>query len=528
MKTTLKTQPKRSSSADSRATSLILSPVKEERDEFKNNDGKEENQLFSATQQSYIQDLLEQQARHFARQNEENNDLRERQMDRMMEQMSDMNHRMLYGMPPQGSYATPQQAPAALHEKVLMETPKVSRPHDIAYHELMQSSEPPKTPANTPATPNNSLEASMETLLTSMGSFLTNSSKKDDNTTELPKFHGGDAQWPQWYQLLRSYLQAKGWLSTFDHVTGPGTLANPTPDFDLDKNTKIYQKLHSKCYEGTASTYVRMAAEFDGHGAGKQLKERYNKKSPQQLESYKKLAREHRHVSGTSMPQHIDQFETILGFMPDCGYIPTSTEKIDWFMPTVSENTYDSVRAICLAQKIQGTLVWSEMVLLFNHTCFAKYPHFQLAELKHNKVSNNSSRVLNAYTTQGGNKATKCVLHPDGNHTTAECNKLRNLKGQDKGKGKRTDKNPRHQIKSYQSPAYPQKGKGTGRRQGGKGKGKQPSMGSRTPRTDITCDHCQKKGHVARDCYTRQNGQLKVLTQAVTTTNERSPLIVEF
>jgi hypothetical protein len=318
-----------------------------------------------------------------------------------------------------------------------METPKVSRPHDIAYHELMQSSEPPKTPANTPATPNNSLEASMETLLTSMGSFLTNS-KKDDNTTELPKFHGGDAQWPQWYQLLRSYLQAKGWLSTFDHVTGPGTLANPTPDFDLDKNTKIYQKLHSKCYEGTASTYVRMAAEFDGHGAGKQLKERYNKKSPQQLESYKKLAREHRHVSGTSMPQHIDQFETILGFMPDCGYIPTSTEKIDWFMPTVSETTYESVRAICLAQKIQGTLVWSEMVLLFNHTCFAKYPHFQLAELKPHKVTNNSSRVT--HNNHGGNKDTKCVLHPDGNHTTAECNKLRNLQGSAKGKGKRMDK----------------------------------------------------------------------------------------
>jgi hypothetical protein len=53
-------------------------------------------------------------------------------------------------------------------------------------------------------------------------------------------------------------------------------------------------------------------------------------------------------------------------------------------------------------------------------------------------------------------------------------------------------------------------------------------MGSRTPRTDITCDHCQKKGHVARDCYTRQKGHPKVLTQAVTTTNERSPLVVEF
>jgi hypothetical protein len=181
MKTTLKTQPKRSSFAKSRATSPILSPVKEEREEFKNNDGREESPLFSATQQSYIQDLLEKQARHFERQNEQTNDFRERQMDKMMEQMSEMNHRMLYGMPPQGSYATLQQAPAALNGKVLMETPKVSRPHDIAYHELMQSSEPPKTPANTPVTLNNSLEASMETLLTSMGSFLTNS-KKDDNT----------------------------------------------------------------------------------------------------------------------------------------------------------------------------------------------------------------------------------------------------------------------------------------------------------------------------------------------------------
>ncbi len=197
-------------------------------------------------------------------------------------------------------------------------------------------------------------------------------------------------------------------------------------------------------------------------------------------------------------------------------------------MPTVSETTYDSVRAICLAQKIQGTLVWSEMVLLFNHTCFAKYPHFQLAELKPHKVSNNSSRVTHAYNNHGGNKDTKCVLHPDGNHTTAECNKLRNLQGSAKGKAKRTDKrNARNQTRPYDSSAH-SKGKGTDRKKGGKGKGKPPSMGSRTPCPDITCDHCQKKGHVTRDCYTRQNGQPKVLTQAVTTTTARLPIVVEF
>jgi hypothetical protein len=199
-------------------------------------------------------------------------------MARMMDQISATNHRIEHGLTPQ----TPQQPMVTMQEIILMETPKVQRPHDIAYHDLMTSSShkgvSPGSPANTPVTTPQSLEESMEKLLTSMGSFLTHS-KKDDNTTELPKFHGGDAQWPQWYQLLRSYLQAKGWL---DHVTGPGTLAHPTPDFDLDKNTKIYQKLHSKCYEGTASTYVRMAAEFDGHGAGQQFKRMLQQRMLQQ------------------------------------------------------------------------------------------------------------------------------------------------------------------------------------------------------------------------------------------------------
>ncbi len=71
------------------------------------------------------------------------------------------------------------------------------------------------------------------------------------------------------------------------------------------------------------------------------------------------------------MPLHIDQYEAILGYMPDCGKIPTNIERIDWFLPTVTEEIYDSTKAMCLTQKIQGTLV-----LLFNHTCFARYSHF--------------------------------------------------------------------------------------------------------------------------------------------------------
>ena len=162
----------------------------------------------------------------------------------------------------------------------------------------------------------------MTNLLSSVGNILKHSKKED--TTELPKFLGGDSQWPKWYQLLRAYLQARGWLTTFDHPIGPGTLQTPTTEFDTDINSLIYQKLQAKCFEGTASTYVRMAAEFDGHGAGAHLKKRYNNSSPQQLESYILLAKNHRHTSGTSMPLHIDQYEAILGYMPDCGKIPTT------------------------------------------------------------------------------------------------------------------------------------------------------------------------------------------------------------
>jgi hypothetical protein len=92
---------------------------------------------------------------------------------------------------------------------------------------------------------------------------------------------------------------------------------------------------------------------------------------------------------------HIDQFEAILGYMPDCGKIPTNTERIDWFfLPTVTGSSYpQSLRkSMCLIQKIQGTLEWGDnMVLLFNHTCFARYPHFRIAELQTaKKLSQNS------------------------------------------------------------------------------------------------------------------------------------------
>ena len=296
---------------------------------------------------------------------------------------------------------------------------------------------------------------------------------------------------------------------------GPGTALAPTPGFDMDKNGEIYQKLHSKCWDGTAITYIRMAAEFDGHGAGKALRDRYNKRSPQQLESYKKLAKEHRHVSGTSMPAHIDQFETILSYMPECGYIPTAADRFEWFLPSVTEAIYASAKTHCLTEQINGTLEWGNMVHLFNHTCYQQYPHFLTADLQ--------SKKLTQHTVKLAHGAKPCMLHPESNHTTEQCKKLRDLKNpttprsspKGKGKGRNGGKGKRSgsPTKGNKPEGY-KKGKGHG---SPKGKAK----GDRKPSGE-TCSHCHKTGHVARDCYTRKREMNQNTTHA--THDEEIPI----
>ena len=142
------------------------------------------------------------------------------------------------------------------------ETPKVQRPQDKAYQEILTASKEqlhahdPKPQSfrqyeTDPGVHDQNemmkiYDIRMNNLMTSMGSILKYSKKED--TTELPKFQGGDSQWPKWYQLLRAYLQARGWLPTFDHPIGPSTHGRPTPDFDTDINSLIYQKTSSKMF----------------------------------------------------------------------------------------------------------------------------------------------------------------------------------------------------------------------------------------------------------------------------------------
>ena len=166
----------------------------------------------------------------------------------------------------------PRSSPVAeiTSQKHAFETPKVQRPQDKAYQDILSASKQQFQPQNEKqqqsfrnyTNANNEqnemmklYDERMNNLMSSMGSIIKYSKKED--TTELPKFQGGDSQWPKWYQLLRAYLQARGWLPNFDHPIGRSTNGRPTPDFDTDINSLIYQKLQAKCFEGTASTYVR-------------------------------------------------------------------------------------------------------------------------------------------------------------------------------------------------------------------------------------------------------------------------------
>ncbi len=81
--------------------------------------------------------------------------------------------------------------------------------------------------------------ASNEALLTVFQSLTkvlkdNNQHLQSSDVTEATKFNGLDTQWDDFYLQLRTYLEAKGWLATFDHDTGPGT-----PGFDTEIKKKI-------------------------------------------------------------------------------------------------------------------------------------------------------------------------------------------------------------------------------------------------------------------------------------------------
>jgi hypothetical protein len=117
---------------------------------------------------------------------------------------------------------------------------------------------------------------------------------------------------------------------------------------------------------------LKKAAEFDCHGTGRQLLPRYHGFSKEQHRTLKKTVEQLRHVNGTSMVKHIDLFEKLCGQMAHNRPLqpPSEEQKIDWFVDTVHEHTYESVHATCVDKHIEGTLTFAKLVKMYTHKCF--------------------------------------------------------------------------------------------------------------------------------------------------------------
>jgi hypothetical protein len=80
-------------------------------------------------------------------------------------------------------------------------------------------------------------------------------------------------------------MEAKDWLITLEHPTGPGTTG-----FDIEINKKIYHKILALCQKGTAATYIiTKATDFNGWEAARYLLDHYEGFSKQQQRSLRQL-----------------------------------------------------------------------------------------------------------------------------------------------------------------------------------------------------------------------------------------------
>jgi hypothetical protein len=129
---------------------------------------------------------------------------------------------------------------------------------------------------------------------------------------------------------------------------------------------------------------VTKAANFNGWEAAKYLLERYEGFSKQRQRSLRQLVENLRNIHGTNMLKHVNKFERICGQMAHNNPTKPPTEevqKIDWFLDSVSEKTYDSVHSTCTDKLLEGDLTFAEVLKSYTHRCFQRYPHFQVEDI---------------------------------------------------------------------------------------------------------------------------------------------------
>ena len=205
----------------------LLTPIKEENLPTQTNTGSADTSLttegmepLTTKQSAYIDAVMTQARLEADAEKDKDREYYEQEFRRMRQTMYDMQEQhndLLASMRSTAATTLPPVEPA----RHAFETPKVQRPQDRAYQEILtaqktqQKPEEPHTSFNA-TNPYNASQSNqapnemmkvydirMNNLMSSMGNILKYS--KQEDTTELPKFQGGDSQWPKWYQLLRAY-----------------------------------------------------------------------------------------------------------------------------------------------------------------------------------------------------------------------------------------------------------------------------------------------------------------------------------
>ena len=144
-------------------------------------------------------------------------------------------------------YANKQQVTSPALRRTVVETPgphrlqpRPERPADITYKQQQEQQKQAKSEQAQPQASSSNEE--IANIFKSLTKVLSDNNKQlhSNDVSDPPKFHGHDSQWDDWYLSWRTYLEAKGWLTTVEHPTGPGTVG-----FDNDTNKKVYNKLLS-------------------------------------------------------------------------------------------------------------------------------------------------------------------------------------------------------------------------------------------------------------------------------------------
>jgi hypothetical protein len=102
----------------------------------------------------------------------------------------------------------------------LLVQPRPERPEDLAFKQKLREQEHAEqaTEATTPNKADSQQDAIIN-VFKSLTKVLSDNNKhlNSNDVSDPPKFLGSDSQWDDWYLQWRTYLEAKGWLATFEH-----------------------------------------------------------------------------------------------------------------------------------------------------------------------------------------------------------------------------------------------------------------------------------------------------------------------